>query len=521
MSKLAAYLPSMEEEQYVPEIRDDHTEFSQFDVTTAGAEVDQALADHSTTGEIIATLESILDDIEAADTLTPQSRVFIGHSIQSVQHRIGLVVRTPSMEANDEDSRQISMEGIAQGLAKLWEGTVALIRKILLGIRDFFAMLFGFGKRKEKRIKLQLEKAKDGGAEASISKLVEKNLAKHVKDIEMMKKISDNLAATALGKERPDQLVLLSPASAQIVVRESDGPVDTSRPMTVNGQDIVAMRKKDVKALEHMTLGHAKHALITAMTANGKLTFTDKGKSSVLMSHADVNEMVWDTAFRGKEVRDKAKGFAAELMKIAVKAEKAFTGDAKFDGTKTNVIRYIIDQTKSEREAGHKILDGFTGSDKMMPCGSNLVKNLGFKDDQLSFGTFVTHPVASESIGKHLKIKFPQYGDVKKAADGIVTVTLLSNFNGSIDAAMKSFDDVLKVYERLQAWAISNAKDNPSIQRQVASAIRALYDEPVKWFTSYARAVGLMESVVIGWGDSITNPLSKLTDSRNLMLELA
>ncbi|MNO05169.1 hypothetical protein D3C81_2264570 [compost metagenome] len=53
--------------------------------------------------------------------------------------------------------------------------------------------------------------------------------------------------------------------------------------------------------------------------------------------------------------------------------------------------------------------------------------------------------MASESIGKHLKIKFPQYGDVKKAADGIVTVTLLSNFNGSIDAAMKPFDHVLKV----------------------------------------------------------------------------
>jgi hypothetical protein len=102
-----------------------------------------------------------------------------------------------------------------------------------------------------------------------------------------------------------------------------------------------------------------------------------------------------------------------------------------------------------------------------------------------------------------------------------VTVTLLSNFNGSIDAALKGFEDVLKVYERLQAWAISNAKGDNIIQRQVSSCIREMYDEPVKYFSSYIRAVGVMETVVIGWGDSITHPLSKLTDSKNLMAELA
>jgi hypothetical protein len=521
MSKLAAYLPSMEEEQYEPEIRDDHTEFSQFDVTTTGAEVDQALADHSTTGEIIATLESILDDIEATDSLTPQSRVFIGHSIQSVQHRIGLVVRTPSMEANDEDGRQISMEGIAQGLAKLWEGTVELIRKILRSIRDFFATILGFGKRKEKRIKYQLEKAKEGGNDASISKLAEKNLLKHLKDVSSVQKVLDNLVATPLGKERPEQLVLLSPASAQIVVRESDGQVDSSRPMTVNGQDIVAMRKKDVQAVSHMSLGQVKHALITAMVVNGGRTFLTKEKDFVLMSHEDVNEMVWDTAFRGKEARQKGKELSALLMKIANKAEKAFTSVDAFNRHNVNISDELLNATRIERAAVFKLFREFVGKGDMVPLGSAMLRVVDHHPEHLQIAKFDHIPVVSENIGKVVKIKFPQYGEVKKAADGIVTVTLLSNFNGSIDAALKGFEDVLKVYERLQAWAISNAKGDNIIQRQVSSCIREMYDEPVKYFSSYIRAVGVMETVVIGWGDSITHPLSKLTDSKNLMAELA
>jgi hypothetical protein len=511
----------MEEEPYTPDIHDDATEFTQYAVTTAGVEVDQAIADHTTTAEIVATLESILDDIEATNQLTTMDRVFIGHSIQSVQRRTGLVIHTASMESNDEDGRTVSMEGLAQGLAKLWEGMVELIRKILRGIRDFFAMLFGFGKRKEKRIKFQLEKAKEGGNDAAISKLVEKNLAKHVKDIEVVKKILDNLVATPLEKERPEQLVLLSPASAQIVVRESDHPVDSSRPMTVGGQDIVAMRKKDVQAVSQMTLGPIKHALVTAMAVNGGRVFLMKQADGVLMSHEDVNEMVWDTAFRGKEGRQRGKDLAALLMKIATKAEKAFTSVHALNRHTVNIRKEIVEATRSEREMVYKIFREFVGKGDMIPVGSAMVRVSEHKPELLQIADFEHVPVVSETIGRPLKIKFPQYGEVKKASDGIVTVTLLSNFNGSIDAALKGFDDVLKVYERLQAWAISHAKGDQITQRQVANTIRLLYDEPVKYFSSYIRAVGVMETVVIGWGDSITNPLSKLTDSKKMMEELA
>jgi len=30
-----------------------------------------------------------------------------------------------------------------------------------------------------------------------------------------------------------------------------------------------------------------------------------------------------------------------------------------------------------------------------------------------------------------------------------------------------------------------------------------------------------VETIVIGWGDTITHPLSKLTDTKNLMKEIA
>lgn len=522
MTKLAAYLPVMEELN--PEDFADHdhsTEFTQYAVTASGIELGQAVKDHDEASEIVATLESIVESIEATDQLTTVDRVFIGHTIQSVQRRIGLVIRTPSMEANDEDSRQISMEGIAQGLAKLWEGTVALIRKILRGIRDFFAMIFGFGKRKEKRIKFQLAKAKEGGNDAAVSKIVEKNLLKHLEDVSSMQRILDNMVATPLEKERPDQLVLMTPATAQIIVRESDKPVDSSKPMMVNGQDVVAMRKKDVQALEHLTIGHAKQALITAMSVNGKLTFRSSTDTSVLMDHGDVNEMVWDTAFRGKEARDKGKLLAAELMKIATKAEAAITGGVKFDGTKTNVTRYVAEKTKDERAEVYKLFRNFVGTDDMMPMGSSIVVVKDHKPEFLQIAEFRGMPVVSTNVSKQLKIKFPKYGEVSKAADGIVTVTLLSNFNGSIDDTLKKFDDVLKVYERMQAWAITNAKNNPVLQRQITSITREMYDEPVKFFTSYIRAVGVMETIVIGWGDHITHPLSKLTDTKNLMKEIA
>lgn len=521
MSKLAQYLPAMEEINPEDFADHDHSmEFTQEAVTVSGLALGNDVADLDTAGEIAATLESICADIEASEKITAVDRVFIGHSMSAVQRRIGLVVRTPSMESNDSDYRTASMEGIAQGLAKIWEGTVALIRRILRSIRDFFAMIFGFGKRKEKKIKFQLAKAKEGGNDAAVSKIVEKNLLKHLDDVSSIQRVIDNLVATPLEKERPEQLVLVTPATAQIIVRETDGPVDSSKPMSVKGHDVVAMRKKDVQALEHMTIGHAKAALVTAMTANGKLRFRDSTATSVLMAHEDVNEMVWDTAFRGKEVRAKGKALAAELLKIAVKAEKAFNGEAKWDGTKTNATRFIAQQTTTERAQVYKLFREFIGSDDMMPCGSSLVRVTDHKEDLLQIAKFESYPVASENFSKPLKIKFPKFGEVSKAADGIVTVTLLSNFNGSIDQTLKTFDEALKVYERIQAWAISS-KATPAIQRQVASVIREMYDEPVKFFTSYIRAVGVMETIVIGWGDHITHPLSKLTDSKNLMKEIA
>jgi hypothetical protein len=499
---------------------DDSVEHTQYDVTVAGIEVGQSIADHDTTAEIVATLESILDDIEGTSQLTRMDRVFIGHSFQSVHQRIGLVIRTPSMEANDEDGRQISMEGLAQGIAKIWEGMVALIRKILRGIRDFFLLIFGFGKRKEKKIKFQLEKAKEGGNDAAISKLAEKNLLKHLKDVSSVQRVLDNLATTPLGKEKPEQLVLLTPAAAHVVVRSSDGPVDSSRPMTVDGQDIVAMRKKDVKAVSELQIGHAKHALITAMAANGQRTFRDTAKDHVLISHDDVNEMVWDTAFRGKEGRSQGKLLAAELMKIALKAEKVFTSGVAYDGTKSNAIRHLAEQTKTERAEVYKIFRSFVGTDDTMPCGSALVKVGEHNPNLMQLAAFSSIPVSSSQISKQLKIRFPQYGEVSKASAGIVTVTLLSNFNGSIDDALTKFDKVLEVYERIQAWAISS-KASPSVQRQVAAVIRWMNDEPVKYFTSYIRAVGIMETTVMEWGDHITHPLSKLADSKKMMSELA
>lgn len=494
---------------------DDSVEHTQYDVTVAGIEVEQSLQDYDTTAEIVATLEGICDSIEATTQLTKMDRVFIGHSFAAVERRVGLVIRQPSMES-DDDGRHISMEGLGEALGKAWDGMVALIKRILKGIADFFRKLFGFSKDKGPKIKMQADAAKKAGVDASLEKLAANNPLQAALDLHKgaIEDLANKLADMPnLSKAKAADLVVLTPAAAAVVVHNSTKEPECSKPFQLNGETVCVMEKKALKEVEYLRIGTVNLTIPAFMFANRRMSFVKLGSNQVMLRHEDVTEMVWDTAFRGKEARTAGKRIAAELMDMALEAEKVFK--QLNTTTPSNIRMSLGERTAQSRLAIQKLFASFEADRGRIPMSGRVV-TLG-SPSTLKVAEFIPMEVAQEDTGKEILIKFPKYGEVSKAADGIVTVTLLGNFHGSLDAVLKELDKAMVVWERIKGMISGNKQIAADVQALLPACMERLYNEPVKWLASYLRGCGTMEGTIISWGEQITNPLSKLAGTKDIV----
>lgn len=176
-SQLQDYFTGLESEnEDLPEIQEEEVEAMFAEVEEAGEEVENVEQDIDEMEEVDEGLEQIALSLEAAlenGGLDPVAAQFAAHAVDGYTQRIGLSGNSivPGIESfggdtGREASTQVSIEGVAETLKKLWAAIKAAVEKSIKAVMDFFTKLFGGVEKIQARIQgleEQIKEAKKAG----------------------------------------------------------------------------------------------------------------------------------------------------------------------------------------------------------------------------------------------------------------------------------------------------------------------------------------------------------------------
>lgn len=110
-------------------------------------ESDQAVED---LGEVEASVESLIMSVESAladGGLTPREAELVQHTMDASAHRVGFENRIPSLESfggesDRERATKVSLEGLKETIARIWQAIKNAINKAIEFVRRYFYKVF-------------------------------------------------------------------------------------------------------------------------------------------------------------------------------------------------------------------------------------------------------------------------------------------------------------------------------------------------------------------------------------------
>lgn len=134
-------------------------ETAMLDIGELEAEFTSAEVDNSNIVEITEALESISIALEASgQSLNKSGAQILNITLNSLYGVVGIVNRQSSIATESLDNKdclnysKVALEGITDGIAKIWEAIIAAIKKSMEWVKDFFNKLFGINKKIEEKI---------------------------------------------------------------------------------------------------------------------------------------------------------------------------------------------------------------------------------------------------------------------------------------------------------------------------------------------------------------------------------
>lgn len=519
MSGLASYLPSFEDWQDPKDFLDP------VDLVEARVAAEQADSNVEAVVDIRASLEALCVSMEAnleADRWTP---VFINHSLDAIGRRTGLKFPVASME---DATVSISMEGLGDALKKIWDAIVEAVKSAIKAVKDFFKRIYEFVTGKKSTIENNFAKAKKG--EDSTPKTIAKENVASKAPEGLAEKVTE-LKDDKLSKARPDEIVIVTAPTATALERgfaaeHGERETFTQETVVYKGKHFTATLKKEVEKIKYVKLATAGNDFIShASQAGVKLKSVRDGSCEITMD--DLTELVWETLFRGKVMREtgiEISGAVNTISQVAIEGlavyfKKGGKGWAAWEKDGQHDLKNKLFLRMDAVFSQFKKMQSNNG---MIPAGRQVARFGNGNSMDNIYGGRDFKPELADFTDQDVLLEIPTWSKVKKASDGVDSLLVLNLQKNIVDGISKGFDNSLAAWDAAVKWVNDQGwgDETTRIVNAYTALTKSILTYTQNYYNRFMRSQLAMEGTIVQWSGILSGTMARMADSKDAVADL-